>query len=235
MRHRLAASSGAVLAVLVLSACQRAEEQRKTEEETARRYDYVAKLADREGAKAAYKVMSRADIRFEDGFSEMDFDPPGDVLQHMLRDDHVEARRVTPVSRELFDRPAEDVVPLSARFLRGAGRELDALATGDASRLCGIEQEALHTPDIQDAVVARADHTREDLRRSPALLRGNQVVCPVSVVLRVKIAQRSFRRRRRRVSQAAGGALGHTVRTGSGVRGWRGLDRHAQLSAAKHT
>ena len=88
MRHRLAASSAAVLAVLavlVLSACQRAEEQRKTEEETARRYDYVAKLAEREGAKAAYKVMSRGDIRFEDGFSEMDFDPPGDVRNKAFR------------------------------------------------------------------------------------------------------------------------------------------------------
>ncbi len=77
MRRR--STAALVVALLATQACHGAEEKRRSEEETTRRYAYVAKLAEREGAMAAYKVMSRGDVHFEDGFSDMDFDPPSDI------------------------------------------------------------------------------------------------------------------------------------------------------------
>jgi hypothetical protein len=73
------------LALVATLGCHGAEEKQRADEETARRYAYVAKLAEREGATAAHKVMSRGDVHFEDGFSDMDFDPPSDLRGKSFR------------------------------------------------------------------------------------------------------------------------------------------------------
>ncbi len=55
------------------------------DEERTARDTFLKSLAEREGTQEAYGLTSREDVRFEEGFSPLEFDPPGDVRKHAFR------------------------------------------------------------------------------------------------------------------------------------------------------
>lgn len=55
------------------------------DEERTAREAFLKALAEREGTQEAYGLTSREDVRFEEGFSPLEFDPPGDVRKHAFR------------------------------------------------------------------------------------------------------------------------------------------------------
>lgn len=74
----------AVVCALIL-ACHSPGEERRTADEIALRDKFITTLAESEDAGRAVTLLSRSDLRFEDGFGDLLFDPPGNVRNKALR------------------------------------------------------------------------------------------------------------------------------------------------------